>query len=125
MIETTTKENAMTTFRHTRNLAVDPNAPCDIEAEGGSIGLSWTPILGEVELTPDSPWVHKTISMSEAIANARLWAAAPDLLEAVWAECARLFNPFEPDNQHERFYKLDKLIEQATGQHYAHGGERP
>jgi hypothetical protein len=48
-------------------------------------------------------------------ANARLIAAAPDLLEALKESLEREFNPFEPDNQSARYKRWAAVIAKAEG----------
>lgn len=48
-------------------------------------------------------------------ANARLIAAAPELLAELRIVYDRSYNPFEPDNQSEQYKRVGALIAKATG----------
>lgn len=52
---------------------------------------------------------------NEVIANARLIAAAPELLAELRIVYDRSYNPFEPDNQSEQYKRVGALIAKATG----------
>jgi len=51
----------------------------------------------------------------ECEANARLIAAAPELLAELQLVYDRSYNPFEPDNQSEQYKRVGALIAKATG----------
>jgi hypothetical protein len=48
-------------------------------------------------------------------ANARLIAAAPELLDALRLAAEYVYNPFEPDNQASLYHKLKAVIAKAEG----------
>jgi hypothetical protein len=54
-------------------------------------------------------------SADELDANARLIAAAPELLQELKHAVVHEYNPFEPDNQSERYYRWAALIAKAEG----------
>jgi hypothetical protein len=55
------------------------------------------------------------IAKDELIANARLIAAAPDMMEALLEALDREYNPFEPDNQSSRYKRWSIVIAKAEG----------
>jgi hypothetical protein len=59
--------------------------------------------------------IHVT-DADEMRANARLIAAAPELLQELKHAVVHEYNPFEPDNQSERYYRWAALIAKAEGQ---------
>jgi hypothetical protein len=52
----------------------------------------------------------------EAEANARLIAAAPEMLAELKRQVQRLYNGFEPDNQSAEYQRVIALIRKAEGQ---------
>jgi hypothetical protein len=52
----------------------------------------------------------------EAKANAHLIAAAPELYAVVAEAFEREYNPFEPDNQSERYHRWGALLAKARGE---------
>lgn len=51
----------------------------------------------------------------ESKANARLIAAAPEMLAELSRQLDREHNPYEPDNQSATYYRIKALIAKATG----------
>jgi hypothetical protein len=49
-------------------------------------------------------------------ANARLIAAAPEMLAALEQVAPTLYNPFEPDNQSEAYKQVEAAIRKAKGE---------
>lgn len=76
------------------------------------IDCVWLGGLTEPEhsMGPDDTWIA-----CNTPANARLIAAAPELLEALREAVERERNPFEPDNQSRYHLKWSALIAKATG----------
>lgn len=54
--------------------------------------------------------------LGDGEANARLIAAAPELLAELRIVYERSYNPFEPDNQSEQYKRVGALIAKATGE---------
>lgn len=59
--------------------------------------------------------IQSAISLENAHADAKLYAAAPDLLEALEECLNHLYNPFEPENQSSLYLMAKKAISKATG----------
>lgn len=56
------------------------------------------------------------ISLPGRQADARLIAAAPDLLAELERQIEREYNPFEPDNQSDAYTRMTALRARATGE---------
>lgn len=54
--------------------------------------------------------------LEQAAANAHLIAAAPELYEALAQAFEREYNPFEPDNQSDRYHRWGALLAKARGE---------
>lgn len=52
----------------------------------------------------------------ESEANARLIAAAPELLKELERQIEWTWNPFEPKNQSDRYKRMKALFDRVTGE---------
>lgn len=92
--------------------------------DGGAINERHTygPEYADCAWGPDGPGhsliadcsPHGQRATEETIANARLIAAAPELLDALEAAADYLYNPFEPDNQSPIYERIRAAIAKAS-----------
>lgn len=72
--------------------------------------------LLHVETDATAPEAGVAICSLVGKANARLIAAAPAMLAALYDAKEALYNPFEPDNQSRAYKEVCAAIEKATNE---------
>ena len=63
----------------------------------------------------DVPAEMAAAELAESLANARLMSMAPELLAELESTIEREWNPFEPENQSARYYRMIALRDKVFG----------